>query len=202
MSGMRPATLKLFSNMQRREVFTLRISLKKTRKALSTLTAIIPMVLCSCGLKEPEVEFHCYICDSLPYHAPCVVNLSTGRVLELAVYDNDPVIQGKLAENQTSGYFSFTGNAGMVAMKDAGVSCWVNIPTSALDINTDLFCKTCLEELSMVSYNGVVLADLYDPQTPQYYVIEVDAEYSLRCYEIHITPRDEGGIQIIVNGSQ
>lgn len=188
--------------MQRREVFTLRIWLRNNYFPLIVPVFLILFVFCSCSLQAEEISFHCSICDGLPYHAPCVVNLSTGRILELSVYDNDPVRQGELAESQTSGYFSFTGSAGMVAMKDAGVSCWVNIPTSALDINTNLFCKTCLEELSMVSYNGVVLADLYDPQTPQYYVIEVDAEYSLRCYEIHITQINESSVQITVNGTQ
>lgn len=187
--------------MQRREVFTLRIWLRKTRKALSTLTAIFLIVLSSCGLKESEVEFHCYICDSLPYHAPCVINLSTGRVLELAVYDNDPVRQGELAESQTSGYFSFTGSAGMVAMKDAGRSCSINIPSDPVEINPSLFCNTCLEALNQFSNNGIVLADLYDLANIHYYIIEEGTEYSLRDYKITITLDADSEIQILVTGT-
>lgn len=185
---------------QKREVRTLRIWLQNNLRFL--LAVFILLLFGSCSRQAEEERFHCSICDGLPYHAPCVVNLSTGRILELSVYDNDPARQGELAETQTTGHFGFIGGDGMIAMKDAGCSCSINIPSDSVEINPALFCNACLEALNQVPNNGVVLADLYDPQAPQYYVIEVGAEYSLRCYEIHITQRDEGGVQVTVNGTQ
>lgn len=174
---------------------------RNSRLYLLALTLLLLFVSCSCSPQAKEESFHCFICDGLPYHAPCVVNLSTGRVLELSVYDNDPAKQGELAGNQTKGHFEFIGGDGMVAMKDAGYSCSINTPSDSAEMNPALFCDVCLEALSQVQNNGIVLADLYDLQDPHFYAIETAAEHSFRCYDIQIVTQENGQHHITVTGT-
>lgn len=90
----------------------------------------------------------------------------------------------------------------MTAAKDAGNACTANVPSDANKVTPTLFCDTCLNTIDSVPHSGYVLADLYDPQSPYFYLIDAGAEYTLRCYEILITQTDDGGLQITVNGTQ
>ena len=50
---------------------------------------------------EPEI---CALCGGgIPYHAPVLVNLSTGEAGEIRVYDPDPRHRYELAEEQSTG---------------------------------------------------------------------------------------------------
>lgn len=58
------------------------------------------------SVKQEQKE--CCLCESFRYHAPCMVDLETGNVLELELYDPHPVMVAELAQEQYStGTFSF-----------------------------------------------------------------------------------------------
>ena len=181
------------------------------RKKVSKLVPIfISFVVLAAGMlihiseaSRANNTFRCRICEGLPFHAPCLIDLSTGDVLELSVFDNDPVRQGELSDIQSTGNFSFTMSGGMLAAKDAGYSCQASISLEPKTANTALFCEACKEELSNTPNTGIVLADLYDLENIQYYIIEENAEYLFRDYKISIerhTNTEE--LLIFVTGSK
>lgn len=154
--------------------------------------------LSGCCITDTQHNPRCYICESMPYHAPCLIDLSTGHILELSVYDNDPITQGKLAKDQTTGHVSFTMSGGMLAITDAGNSAQTTIPTDPRTMNVNLFCHACQQAIHSIPNNGIVLADLYELEHIRYYIIEVGAEYSFRDYTIKIEQRDDTSELIIM----
>ena len=53
------------------------------------IAVILILVLALAILPAPEPE-RCAICDSIPFHAPALVNLEAGEVGELEVYEPHP----------------------------------------------------------------------------------------------------------------
>ena len=147
--------------------------------------------LYGCGTTNAIAAKHCYICEGLSYHAPCLINLSTGGILELSIYDNDPIDQGELAKDQMTGHISFTMCGGMLAIIDAGNHAQISIPPDPKTMNIELFCDACQQTLHSISNKGIVLADLYDLGNIQYYVLEGGAEYAFRDYAISIEQRND-----------
>ena len=179
------------------------------RKKVSKLVPIfISFVVLASGMlihiseaSRTNNTFRCRICEGLPFHAPCLIDLSTGAILELSVYDNNPVWQGKLSDTQSTGHFSLTMSGGMVAAKDAGVSCQTSISLESRLMNTALFCEACQDALNNIPNIGIVLADLYDLENIRYYVIKGGAEYSIRDYTVNINQELNSELRIIVTGS-
>ena len=73
---------------------------------ISIIAVILILVLVHAILPASEPE-RCAICDSIPMHAPALINLATGEVGELAVYDPHPFKVAELNEYQQGGTFSF-----------------------------------------------------------------------------------------------
>ena len=57
---------------------------------------------------EPEVCVLCRNGEGAKIHAPCIVNLSTGEVAELSVYESHPTEPGEVSTELKKGYFSFS----------------------------------------------------------------------------------------------
>ena len=57
------------------------------KKYILSVIAVILILLCLIWLLPTQESDQCAICDSIPMHAPALVNLATGEVGELAVYD-------------------------------------------------------------------------------------------------------------------
>ena len=185
----------------------LRIRSEKTYIPILAILAVIVLlsvlVYHHYAIRSPNRNFHCYVCEGLRYHAPCLLDLSTGNILELSVYENDPTTQGELAQNQTTGNFSFMRSGSMTAARDAGVSCSATIPSSSRTIDDTLFCEACRNAMECVPSSGIALADLYDLENIQYFVIEDGANYSFRDYQINIKKKtDSTQLQITVLGTR
>ena len=125
----------------------------------------------------------CCLCNSTPYHAPVLVNLSTGEILELAVYDTDPFRPGELAEEQQTGTFSFIRGAGASGYRERSKYVKVAIPIESTRLDKRYFCKECRTMLN--GCRGFVLADLRNTSDPIIYQL-MECEISFRCYEIDI----------------
>ena len=81
------------------------------------------------SVPEPE---QCALCGKgMRYHAPCLIDLSTGQMGEMRVYTNHPTKQGELAsaELQETGTFQFQPCAGLVGVRDTcNHTCEVTLP--------------------------------------------------------------------------
>ena len=166
-----------------------------------TMIALLSsLVACSC-ISAPEPD-HCSICDYIPSHAPCLVNLNTGEVGEIAIYQPHHTLVGEIAEEQRGGYFSFMSVAGLRGYLDACVpEAHITVPKDVEKYEEKYFCSTCRELLETYAQCGFVLADLRNPETPSLYPVEVGAEFEVRCYKVEIIETDKGELDISVVGS-
>ena len=57
--------------------------LRMLQKILSLALAVSMMALIGCAAQEQK---DCCLCDSFRYHAPCLIDLETGEMIELDLY--------------------------------------------------------------------------------------------------------------------
>lgn len=155
------------------------------KKAVILCIALL-VTLSACGTNQNREPDKCSLCDNLPCHAPCIINLGTGENLELSVYELHPFAAGELAEEQRTGYFCFIQGAGISGHKLGGKSVTVTIPTGSEGLIRQHFCITCLDLLASYANQGYVLADLKNPRKPIIYSICEDSSFSFRCYDISV----------------
>ena len=164
------------------------------------ITVILILILARAILPAPEPE-RCAICDSIPFHAPALVNLATGEVGELTVYEPHPFKVAELNPYQQGGTFSFIYVAGINGYSDT--SNWethITISTSENEYEEKFFCKACRERIAGHTDKGFLLLDLRTPES--FGILSIDSEQiqSVRCYEIQ-TKQDLDEIEIIVHGT-
>ena len=144
------------------------------------------VTLSACWANQNRDPEKCSLCDNLSCHAPCIINLSTGKILELSVYEPHPFTAGELAEEQRTGYFSFIQGAGISGHKIGGKSVIVTIPAESKGLSQQHFCTACLHLLAEYTNQGYVLADLKDPKKPIIYSLYQNCTFSFRCYDTSI----------------
>lgn len=159
------------------------------------------LVFVSAILPTPNPQY-CTICDSIPYHAPCLVNLATGEMGELTVYEPHPFKVAELNDYQKSGTFCFLPVVGLIGYRDtANWETHIAIPTEENEYEEKYFCKSCRELLVNCINQGYVLVDLRKPQNPIIYAINEACQVSFRCYQICVVEtKEEGKYEIIVTG--
>jgi len=102
----------------------------KTSRSFSKGTLIVTLALCAViavgvpiyrySLPEPE---QCALCElAHRCHAPALMNLATGEILEMRVYEPDPIRPWELAEEQRTGYFHISDGAGLRGWCDGGIA--------------------------------------------------------------------------------
>lgn len=165
-----------------------------------TMALLLSLAACS-GVSAPEPD-RCSVCDYIPSHAPCLVNLNTGEVGEIALYEPHRTLVGEIAEEQRGGYFSFMSVAGLRGYLDACVpEAHVTVPDGVEKYEEKYFCSTCRELLREYSHCGFVLADVRNPEAPTVYPVEAGTEFEVRCYTVVITETDKGELDISLVGS-
>lgn len=153
------------------------------------------------ALPVPEPE-RCSLCDNLPRHAPCIVNLSTGELVELEIYDSHPHNVGEIADEQPGGYFSFVRGAGLDGHMVAAEYLTVTIPIKSESMNKEHFCNSCRSLLDDYKPCGYILVDLKDTKAPILYSIEDGTSFSLRCYEVEIGKNEEDSkYELMIRGT-
>lgn len=139
-------------------------------------------------VEEPERCALCGYGDAMTYHAPALVNLSTGEVSEMRVYE--PKVSGEvkeLAPIQQTGTFRFIYCAGLTGRQDTCSHTFrVEILEELEPMNMEYFCHSCRSLLVMTDREGYVLADLFDLNDIQIYSIEDGSEYTTRDYMVSI----------------
>ena len=160
-------------------------------KKVAIIWGILLVVLMGCAtVTVPEPE-RCSMCDDLPRHALCIINLSTGEKLELDLYESHPFLVGEIAEEQPGGYFSFIRGAGIEGYKVGAEYVVVSVPVRSEKMDQQYFCNACREELASNAKSGYVLVDLKEPDEPVVYHIDIYTSFSVRCYSVSVQENTE-----------
>lgn len=161
--------------------------MKTWLKRISVLFAAVITIITVWYVTAPPAPVDCSLCGHLKCHAPCILNLATGEIGELELYQPHFRKVGEIAEEQTGGTFSFICPAGLQGIRLTDP--WY-IEVSVLIVggwkNDAHFCLQCREKLEQYM-QGFVLLDLYGIDDPDIYAISENVEYEIRCYEIEIT---------------
>ena len=133
----------------------------------------------------------CPLCGFIKSHAPCLVNVKTGEVEEMALYTPHYKLVGEIAEVQDDSTFSFVDVAGAKGTRLS--SPWImelDIPVMSAPALKYHFCRDCRKLLS--GHDGYVIADLYIHGKPAVYEIYDGMKLDLRCYTISAEKSDIG----------
>ena len=164
------------------------------------ITVILILILARAILPAPEPE-RCAICDSIPFHAPALVNLATGEVGELAVYDPHPFKVAELNEYQQGGTFSFIYAAGQNGYSDTvNWETHITIPTNENEYEEKFFCKACRDRIAGHTDKGFLLLDLRTPESFSFLSLGSEEIQTVRCYEV-LTKQSLDEIEIVVHGT-
>ena len=147
---------------------------------------------------EPRVCALCSNKTNANIHAPCIVNLATGEVAELAAYDPHPT---EVSAEGKKGYTSFYTGAGAVIQQDSDNEyCVASLPIEEEPMNHTHFCYNCRCRIMELDRDGYVIADLYDPENISVFEVCNSVEYWIRDYLVTVTQTDGGGLEIRVHG--
>lgn len=154
--------------------------------------AVCMMYCLTAIISPPEPEL-CALCgngEGRPYHAPCVLECSTGILTELAVYDPEPTQAGELAPVQDMDYHVFRaacgGRIGLATDRSPDLQrCAAYVPETGGGLDKRLFCRDCRRLLAGVG-GPYVLVDLLDPGNIAAYPIEMGGACRVRGYTVSV----------------
>ncbi len=152
-------------------------------------------------LPEPE---RCALCsEGIRYHAPCLINLSTGEMDELTVYQPNPAHPGEITpmEQQPTGTFNFQPCAGLMGARDTcSHTCTVMLPEETGLMNPALFCSECRKLLAGVWLDGYAVVDLYDLDHVKAYPVRRGESTVIRDYRVSVGKEHNGILELCVVG--
>lgn len=134
----------------------------------------------------------CSLCQGIRYHAPCFVNLTTGEIAEMELYEPHPTLVAEIANYTPPGNWGILYGAGLRMDRNRGN--WTvetRIPNNIGRMGFSKFCYFCRLRLLKVCCSQYAIVDLYNRECPEIYAITNGAEYRIRCYTIAVS-RDNG----------
>ena len=159
----------------------------KTSRSFYKQAIIVTLILCAAivigvplyryALPEPE---HCVLCEYRElHHAPVLMNLATGEVVELSV-------------ELRMGVFRLVAGAGVNGCSIGGQSCEVTLPQAGVSMNDRLFCRKHRVMLAVAEGRGYALLDLHEAGRAIPYVVANGVEYEISGYSISVSKTTEG----------
>lgn len=172
-------------------------SLKKYSLPILICVTLVFLLISQIPPKE------CILCTEPPHHAPCLLNLATGEMGELTVYDSHPADGKMLSDEQMTGTFSFLYCAGLTGYRDTACElCHFDIPIGADKYNPSHFCSDCRTLLASYKGHSFILVDAFDEGSPLILPITESVIYELRCYRISTEYNPERiRYELTVNGT-
>ena len=173
--------------------------MKRWQKIFSLLLAIAMAALFGCAKQEQK---ECCLCSSFRYHAPCLIDLETGKLIELDLYFPHESLVAELADPQPErGVFSFVSMGNISGTKQTGPErIDLHVPNDIAFFPA--LCRDCKKQLPSGYDSRYVFADLYSKEEKILIPIAADTTLSLRCYDITMEQNTEkGGISIVIQGT-
>lgn len=159
-------------------------------KRVIAITAIFLLLFTWCSSDIPE-PVECTLCDAFPRHTPCLVDLNTGELRELEIYQPHHTKVAELSDEQHGGYMSLVQFGDISGILLGADKVELNAPVKSTGMQDGLFCNDCRKLLKDNKCQGYILADLRNPSVPSVWQIKDGISFSVRCYEIDITASDD-----------
>ena len=173
--------------------------MKRKILGLLAIVAVVAVIIVSTLLYIGPNR--CPLCGFIKSHAPCLVNVKTGEVEEMALYTPHRKLVGEIAEVQDASTFSFVDVAGARGTRLS--SPWImelEVPVTKAPVFKYHFCRDCRRLLA--DQDGYVLADLYVHGEPVVIPITAGMQQELRCYAITAIMNETGdAYELTVEGT-
>lgn len=169
------------------------------RVTVIIVTVLLLFTGCSSDIPKPA---ECVLCDAIPRHAPCLVDLNTGELRELEIYQPHHTKGAELSDEQYGGYLSMVSCGEISGILLGADRVELEAPANASGMVEGIFCKDCRELLKDNKCQGYILADLRYPETPAVWRIKDGTTFSVRCYDVEISKSDEPRLlKILMTGT-
>lgn len=180
---------------EKRMVFTL----KMWQKVVSAVLALVLIVVAVLFFNREEKK--CCLCSSFRFHAPCLVDLETGEMIELDLYFPHETKVAELADPQPEiETFSFVSLGSVKGTRLTGSkTIEIDVPVSEKTAFPAL-CRECRNQIGGIFVGRYVLADLYNKEEKTLIPIDADLSMVLRCYEITAQEVEQGMVNIVIQG--
>jgi len=154
------------------------------------------------AISGPDEPDFCALCHGAPLHAPGLLNIETGDLTELRIYEPHPHKAGELATSQQGGYMGISMSGGVYFTYDPDAqTAKTTIPLDQSRLHKSEFCKDC-RKLLADSKQNYVLVDAYDQENISVYDIVEGICCEMRCYTVSATiSNDKTEVTITVNGT-
>ena len=159
--------------------------------------AVMLLLFTGCSADVPASK-ECVLCNAFPRHAPCLVDLNSGKICEPEIYQPHHTKVAELSDEQYGGYMSLVQFGDINGILLGADRVELEAPIKSTGIQDSLFCKDCRKLLKDSNCQGYILADLRTPATPSVWTIKDGISFSVRCYEIDITAADDSETLIVV----
>lgn len=164
----------------------------KTSRSFYKRALVVTLILCAAivigvpiyryALPEPE---HCALCEYRElHHAPVLMNLATGEVVELSV-------------ELRMGVFRLVAGAGISGCSIGGQSCEVTLPQAGVAKNDGLFCRKHRIMLAVAEGRGYALLDLHEAGEAIPYVVANGVEYEINGYSVSVAKAENGLLSVL-----
>lgn len=170
-------------------------------KRVIAITTIFLLLLTGCSSNIPEPT-ECALCAAFPRHAPYLVDLNSGDICELEIYQPHHTKVAELSNEQYGGYMSLVQFGEISGILLGADRVELKASAKANGVLDSLFCKTCRKLLKDNKCQGYILADLQNPDAPSVWRIEDGTSFSVRCYNVQITKNDDAEkLKILMTGT-
>lgn len=159
--------------------------------------AVMLLLFTGCSADVPASK-KCVLCNAFPRHAPCLVDLNSGKICELEIYQPHHTKVAELSDEQYGGYMSLVQFGDINGILLGADRVELEAPAKATGIRDSLFCKDCRKLLKDSNCQGYILADLRNPEELSVWQIAEGISASVRCYEIDITASSDSRELLIV----
>ena len=166
------------------------------------LSGVLIIVVAAAAVLGVSLGQKCCLCSSFRYHAPCLIDLETGKLIELDLYFPHESLVAELADPQPErGVFSFVSMGNISGTKQTGPErIDLHVPNDIAFFPA--LCRDCKKQLPSGYDSRYVFADLYSKEEKILIPIAADTTLSLRCYDITMEQNTEkGGISIVIQGT-
>ena len=166
------------------------------------LSGVLIIVVAAAAVLGVSLGQKCCLCSSFRYHAPCLIDLETGKLIELDLYFPHESLVAELADPQPErGIFSFVSIGDISGTKQTGPErIDLHVPNDIAFFPA--LCRDCKKQLPSGYDSRYVFADLYSKEEKILIPIAADTTLSLRCYDITMEQNTEkGGISIVIQGT-
>lgn len=125
-------------------------------------------------------------------HAPCLLELSSGEMVEIALYQPHHTKAAETVPEETPWVMKFfpVGKARGWADTANQIGC-IELPKGISLMGRSQFCHSCRKLLRGYAFAGYVIVDTYELHKPEVYPITDGASYEMRCYKVTVEKVDE-----------